>query len=171
MRRILACAALLSLGIAACATSQTSRSDRMAGLAPMLSVERFLQAVNTHDLEAMAQIFGTASGPIADQAGSAVGCAFRRMGSWVGLGRRCVAWREIELRMDAISMILRHDDYRIRGESNVAGRRHPTTRVGVDLVQGSERFENVPFVVVETPGGRWLLEEIGLERVTGARGR
>jgi hypothetical protein len=47
----------------------------------------------------------------------------------------------------------------------------PVLGVGVDLVQGSERYENVPFVVVETPGGRWLLEEIGLERVTGARGR
>lgn len=132
----------------------------------MLSVERFLQASNTRDLDSMARIFGTANGPIADQTGSPVGCTFRRLGSWFGMGQRCLSWTEIEVRMDAIAQILRHDDYRIREESQVAGRRHPTTRIGVDLTRGSSRYDNVPFVVVQASGGRWLLEEIGLERLT-----
>jgi hypothetical protein len=141
----------------------------MAGPQPQLSVERFLQAANTRDLEAMARIFGTSRGPITDRAGSSVGCAFRRMGSWIGLSRRCLSWQQIEVRMNTIAYILRHDDYRMRSESTVAGRAHPTTRVGVDLVQGPERYQDVPFFVVRTSGGQWLVEEIGLERITAAR--
>jgi hypothetical protein len=160
---------ILALAMTGCASSQQAPSSQMAGVAPMLSVERFLQAANTRDLDAMARIFGTANGPIADQAGGAFGCAFRRMGSWIGLSRRCVSWTEIEVRMDAIARILRHDDYQIQSESSVAGRRHPTTRIGVDLVRGSERYQDVPFTVVQASEGRWLLEEIGLERITGAR--
>jgi len=141
----------------------------MAGPQPQLSVERFLQAANTRDLEAMARIFGTEDGPIADEAGSTLGCAFRRMGSWIGLSGRCTSWQQIELRMNTIAYILRHDDYRMRSETTVAGRRAPTTRVGVDLEWGRERYQDVPFVVVRAGGGEWMIEEIGLERITGAR--
>lgn len=169
MRRLLLLAAFLPLGIGGCASSPSPSSSQMAGLAPMLSVERFLQAANTNDLDSMARIFGTVRGPIADQTGSAVGCAFRRMGSWFGIGRRCLSWSEIEVRMDAIARILRHDDYRIRGETSVAGRAQRTTRVGVDLTRGSNRYNDVPFVVVQASEGRWFLEEIGLERITGGR--
>ena len=169
MRRTCIPAVILALAVTGCASSQQTTSSQMAGVAPMLSVERFLQAANTRDLDAMARIFGTADGPIADQAGRSLGCAFRRMGSWIGLSRRCVSWAEIEVRMDAIARILRHDDYQIRSESAVAGRRYPTTRIGVDLVRGSERYQDVPFTVVQASEGRWLLEQIGLERITGAR--
>jgi hypothetical protein len=166
MRRTLFLAALLTLGVSACASSQNIPPTRMAGVAPMLSVERFLQAANTSDLEAMARIFGTSSGAIAEQTGNPFGCAFKRIGSWVGLGSRCVSRQQIELRMNAIALVLRHNDYRIRNERDVPGRRAPTTRVGVDLVQGSSTVTDVPFVVVRTSNGRWLVEEIGLERVT-----
>jgi hypothetical protein len=142
----------------------------MAGLAPALSVERFLQAVNTGDLHGMARIFGTERGSIAEETGGPLGCAFRRVGSWVGLGNRCVSWVDIELRMNAIALILRHDDYAVRSEGSVPGRTRPTTRVGVDLDQGPSRYPDVPFVVVQTRDGRWLVEEIGLERITSAEG-
>lgn len=161
-KTLLVAVAVVSAG---CASQQPARGPA-AGPEPMLSVERFLQAANTRDLDAMARIFGTADGPIAERAGSTLGCAFRRMGSWIGLSRRCVSWQDIELRMNTIALILEHDDYRIRSESSVAGRRHPTTRLGVDLERGERRFDNVPFVVVRSTEGRWLIEEIGLDRIT-----
>ena len=36
----------------------------LAGVAPQLSVERFLQAANARDFEAMERLFGTHDGPI-----------------------------------------------------------------------------------------------------------
>jgi hypothetical protein len=168
LRRFLFVAAFIPLGTVGCASTPSAPSSQMAGVAPMLSVERFLQAANTRDLDSMSRIFGTARGPIADESGSAVGCAFKRMGSWFGIGRRCLSWREIEIRMDAIAQILRHDDYRIRGESSVAGRAN-TTRVGVDLTRGDQQFNDVPFTVVQASQGRWFVEEIGLDRITSPR--
>ena len=158
----------LALGSIAggCASTPSGSSDRMPGTAPMVSVERFLQAANTEDFDAMARIFGTAGGPIADQSGGTVSCAFRRIGSWIRLSDRCLSRSQIELRMNAIALLLRHDSYRVRSESGVAGRTSPTRRVGVDLEQGSSVVADVPFVVVELSDGRWLVEEIGLERLT-----
>lgn len=132
----------------------------------MLSVERFLQAENTGDLEAMARIFGTAEGPIADRTGHFITCPFRRLGSWCRMGDPCLSWVEIELRMNLIAQILQHDDYRVRTEVPVPGRTSQTTRVGVDLVRGLSEYLDVPFEVVLTPDGRWLVESIGLERIT-----
>jgi len=154
-----------------CASGPPLAQSRMAASQPMLSVERFLQAANTGDLEAMARIFGTSSGPIADQAGGTLPCAFRRMGSWIGLGSRCVSWIDIELRMDAIARLLRHDDYRVRSEASVAGRTRPTIRVGVDMARGASSIQDVPFVVVQASNGRWMVEEIGLERLTAEAGK
>lgn len=169
MRPALLLAVILSLGLTACATSTTVPANRMAGVAPMLSVERFLQAANTNDLDAMTRIFGTSSGAMADRLGGPLGCGFKRIGSWIGVSERCENRQNLELRMNAIALILRHNDYRIRGERDVPGRTSPTTRVGVDLVQGSTTHSDVPFVVVRTRDGRWLIEQIGLEQVTQAR--
>lgn len=137
----------------------------MAAVAPMLSVERFLQAANSRDLDAMARLFGTPDGPIADTGGT-VGCAFKKLGSWIGLAEACSTAQDVELRMDAIAQILEHDDYSIVNESRVAGRSVPTTRIGVNLVMGDETVQDVPFVVVETADGRWLVQRIGLETIT-----
>lgn len=138
----------------------------VSAVGPSLSVENFLRAANLRDHYSMAMIFGTADGPIESTRGSTFGCAFKRMGSWIGLSERCVTWQEIELRMDAIANILRHDDFRVTSESVVAGRTHPTTRVMVEVRRGAASFPDVPFVVVQASPGRWLVEEIGLERLT-----
>jgi hypothetical protein len=111
-------------------------------VAPVLSVERFLQAANANDYDAMARLFGTPSGPIQ--------------------GDRS----EIELRMDAIARVLRHEDYRVVSESAVPGREVPTTRIGVDLTIAGERIPDVAFHVVQTEGGRWMVQEIDLEAIT-----
>ncbi len=164
MRLTLLTVALLALG--ACASAPVGQGGSVAGVAPMLSVERFLQAANTGDLVAMARIFGNADGAIADETSNAFVCAFKRMGSWVGLGERCLSWVEIELRMNAIAVVIQHDDYRVRAESPVPGRGRPTTRVSVDIARGADQFMDVPFLVVQSSDGRWLVEEIGLAQLT-----
>lgn len=115
----------------------------MAGTSPLQSVERFLTAVNAHDLADMAAVFGTAEGP------------FR--------GDRA----EVEIQMDALSTILTHQSYEIVSERQVPGRESPTTRVGVTLTIDGETYPDVTFVTVRTNEGRWMVQEIDLERVTG----
>lgn len=163
LRRLLLLGLTLLLATG-CATSSASDGE-MAAVAPMLSVERFLQAANARDLDAMARLFGTADGPVADTGGP-VGCAFKKMGSWIGIGTACSSPQEVELRMDAIAQILEHEDYRVSSDSRVAGRENPTRRVGVDLVIRGDTVPDVPFVVVETSGERWMIEQIGLETIT-----
>lgn len=148
----------------ACAT-QVMETRRDQAVGPQLSVESFLQAANQRDLERMARLFGTPDGPIANT-GSAFGCAFKRMGSWIGLSDRCTTRQQIELRMNAIALLLQHDDYQMLGDQRVAGRPTMTTQIGVNLSRRGRSIGMVPFVVVETDSG-WLIEEIGLEGVTG----
>jgi hypothetical protein len=164
MKRLLFAPLLLVLG--GCTTTRIVSSGEMAAVAPALSVERFLQASNQRDLHAMAGLFGTADGPVIETGGP-LGCAFKKIGSWIGLGERCVKLQEIELRMDAIAQILNHEDYAVVSERTVAGRENPTTRIGVDLrIQGRD-IPDVPFLVVRTHEGRWLVQEIDLGKVTG----
>lgn len=115
----------------------------MPGTSPLQSVERFLVAVNARKLDDMAMVFGTPDGPVR--------------------GDRI----EIEIRMDALATILAHDAYEIVSERQVPGRQHPTTRVGVTLTIDGTSYPDVSFVTVRTPQGRWMVQEIDLERVTG----
>ena len=61
--------------------------------------------------------------------------------------------------------ILRHEDYRIVRQEMVAGRDIPTTRVVVTLTINGQLVNDVPFLVVQASGGRWLVQEVDLERV------
>ncbi len=164
MNRFIIVAVSLLLG--GCTTTQYVTSGEMAGIAPALSVERFLRATNARDLHGMARIFGTEKGPIIETGGP-VKCGFKKLGSWIGIGQRCYTYQEVELRMDAIAQILRHQDYTLVSESRVPGRVNPTTRIGVNLTIRGRTIRDVPFLVVRGKDGRWLIEEIGLERVTG----
>ncbi|HET9948515.1 MAG TPA: hypothetical protein VFQ22_06315 [Longimicrobiales bacterium] len=134
-----------------------------APVAAQLSVERFLQAANQRDVEAMGRLFGTADGPVLDTGGG-VGCFFKKIGSWFG-GSACVKRVEVEVRMDAIASIVRHDDYRIVREEPVPGRVSPTRRVYVDFTIDGRQVAEAPFLVVRTDEGRWLVEEVPLERI------
>lgn len=159
---------LLPLLLAGCASGGApSSSSAMAATSPVVSVERFLQAVNVRDLDAMSRIFGTTDGPVIDQTGSTLGCAFKRVGSWISVSTRCRNRADIELSMDVLATILQHDEFRVRSEQNVPGRSRPAIRVGVDLVQGAVEHPDVPFVVVQGRDGRWLVEEIAVTRITG----
>ena len=150
--------------LAGCTTTRVISPGEAASLAPMLSVERFLQASNTRDLHGMANVFGTADGPYIDT-GGAFGCMFKRIGSWIGLGDRCQTIQEVELEMDAIAGLLQHDDYAVVSESRVPGRDDPTTRIGVNFVIRGRNVMDIPFLVVQSKDGRWFIEEIDLEKV------
>lgn len=162
-----ALALLLIVGLSGCTT--VVRSGPGAALVAQLSLERFLQASNARDLEAMARLFGTESGSAFDT-GSTFGCFFKKIGSWFG-GNSCVRKQDVEVRMDAIAQILRHDDYRIVREESVAGRMSQATRVFVDLTLGGQTAREVPFVLVRSGGGQWLVEEIDLQKAMVRSGR
>lgn len=149
--------------LSAC-TSQAGLSE-VAPVAAQLSVERFLQAANQRDVQAMGRLFGTSAGPVGDTGGT-FGCFFKKIGSWFG-GSSCTRRVEVELRMDAIANIVQHEDYMIVREEPVAGRTSPTRRVLVDLDMGTRAVTGAPFVVVQTSEGRWLVEEVPLETIIG----
>lgn len=140
-RAVLLAVALLAT---ACTTQTVVRGGSgVPGASPLQSVERFLVAVNAHDLDEMATHFGTREGPVR--------------------GDRV----EVEVRMDALATILAHDRYEIVSERQVPGRQDPTTRVGVTLTIANEVYPDISFVTVQTSQGRWMVQEIDLERVTG----
>ena len=111
-------AVLLAGGTAACTT--VAQRGPGAGVVAQLSVERFLQAANDRDIEAMGRLFGTEDGPILDTGGT-FGCFFKKIGSWFG-GTACTKRRDVEVRLDAIARLLQHQDYKIVREEAVAGR-------------------------------------------------
>lgn len=157
---------LMLLSSAGCTTQ--SGPVAVAPVAAQLSVERFLQAANERDVQAMGRLFGTADGSLMET-GSTFGCAFKKIGSWFG-GSACTKRTEVELRMDAIASIIQHVDYRIVREEPVAGRVAPTRRVIVDMSMPENRTAaGVPFVVVQTGEGRWLVQQVPLEQVMAAR--
>ena len=146
MKKILAVVALLALS--ACTTRTVAQNPGANPVAATLSVEAFLQAVNARNLDAMAQLFGTYEGTLVD---------------------RGVPATEVELQMDLLVEILRHQEYEIVSERMVAGREENVTRVGVNLMlTPTRRADDVAFVVVEARGGRWLIESIDTQKVTRA---
>lgn len=139
-----------------------------APVGAQLSVERFLQAANQRDIDAMGRLFGTHDGAALDTGGT-FGCMFKKIGSWFG-GSSCVKREDVEIRMDAIASVLQHQDYRIVDERRVAGRQAPTTQVLVNMTtQLGVQVSQVPFEVVRTGEGRWLVQRVDLERVMAAR--
>ena len=141
--RAVAVIGVVALGACARQVASPARpSSEMAGMLPVLSVERFLQAANARDFQAMRELFGTHAGPIA--------------------GER----REMEVRMAAIAEVLRHEDYKITGDQREPGREFPTTRVTVTITKGGRQISDVPFLVVQTDKGGWLVEQVDLEKIT-----
>jgi len=137
-----------------------------ASLEPARVVAAFLDAANRRDHAAMASHFGTAAGPIGDR-GSTLGCALRKLGSWLGLGDRCLTAQEVELRMDLLAAILSHTSYRVGGQATVAGRGRPATRIEVEVKTVTDQGVLLPFVLIQGRNGAWLVEEVDLGRLTG----
>jgi hypothetical protein len=147
--------ALVILLLSACTTQVVdggspgaSTSQLSADVAPALTVEAFLTAANDDDWSTMGRLFGTKDGP------------FERIG-----GSR----QEVELRMNAIALILKHTDFRVMAQNRVPGRDNPTIRVGVDITSDDGiTVPDVGFFVVESNDGPWLVEEIELVKLTAA---
>ena len=130
-----------------CTSRTVVNQSQLSIVAPTLTVERFLQAANTRDLETMARLFGTDDGPIGDR-------------------RNRI---EVELRMDVIAEILQHDDYQIISDRRVPGTEAPSNRIGVDLrLRGGTVVRDVGFTVVLESNDRWLISIIELVKITQA---
>ena len=145
LRALTALALVLVVSSCATQTVRNSGSGVVAGTSPLQSVERFLAAVNARDLDNMSELFGTRDGPM----------------------RRPKA--EAEVHMDLLATVLEHKAYEIVAERMVPGRADPTTRVGVTLTIDDRVIPDVSFLTVRTAEGRWMVQEIDLERVTSRR--
>ncbi len=128
-------------------TPMVAGDTELSSVAPVLSVERFLQAVNAEDIESMARLFGTAQGP-------ATGDPL-----------------QLETELALISQILRHQDYRVVSDRRAFGRAAQTHRIGVNLTIDGEVIPDVAFLVVQATGGRWFVECVDLEKVTSGTGQ
>ena len=107
-----------------------------AAMAPAAAVEQFMGFAAQQRYTEMGYVFGTSRGPIAEQQAPA----------------------RVTRRMQAIASVLRHDTYSMTGVVPLNNR--PEARlVTVQLRQG-RRTVDVPFTVVQGPGGRWLVEVV-----------
>lgn len=113
-------------------------------VAPALIIERFLQAVNAQDLETMARLFGTERGSILNRDPRS----------------------EVEQRMYTLAAILRHEDYQLEGERPVPGRLGQAVQMIVRMRFGSRQVA-VPYTLVRTRNGPWIIEQIDVESITG----
>ena len=128
---------------------------------PRTVVAEFLDAANRRDHWAMASRFGTAEGPVGERPG-ALGCALRRVGSWLGIGHRCASDAEVEVRMDLIAAALAHESYSVVREERVVGKGRPAWLVEVELAAAG-RLVAVPFLAILSSGERWLVERVELK--------
>lgn len=139
---VLACAALV-----ACASSGPSPSSGegpYGAVSSEAAVRGFLDAADAEDYRRMGQLFGTERGPAVDAFGI----------------------EEVEARMIVLSKLLQHTGYTLR-QSNLA-------MLGPDRVRWEAALEGsrngnvvVPVITVPTGGGRWFVERLTLDALTG----
>lgn len=114
------------------------------GVAPTMTIERFMRAVNQKDLNTMARLFGTREGPVTK--------------TWTA--------KEVDERMQVLAAVLRHNDYEIGQEDVVPGRRNEATQFTVNITIG-KRVVPVPFVLVRSAlEPVWLIENISVDKLT-----
>lgn len=130
-------------GGSASSGSQTFRTPAAQSQEPALLVERFLWAANANDLETMTRLFGTAKQTIVEREG--------RM--------------RAERRMYVLASILRHQDYSIQGKQTVPGRIMDAIELQV-RIETEDQTATVPFLVVRSNDGGWIIEQIGIEPLT-----
>jgi hypothetical protein len=114
-------------------------------MAPAAAVEQFMGFAAQQRYTEMGYVFGTSRGPLAEQQAP---------------GR-------VNRRMQAIAGVLRHDSFSMTGVVPLP-ERPDARRVTVQIRRG-QRIMNVPFTVVQGPGGRWLVEVVDLEAAMDVR--
>jgi hypothetical protein len=142
------CLLLLVAASAACAPRQQAtgpaptRTSAATTAAPgaansRAALETFLRAVHSEDLQAMSLIWGTAEGP----------------------ARNRMTREDLERRELVMICFLRHDNYQILGEQQLAGSERRTL---VELRRGNlTRSSN--FTTVQARDGRWYVLTAELE--------
>jgi hypothetical protein len=110
----------------------------MIPMDPELTVTRFMTAVKANDLVAMSQLWGTSSGPAADDMDSA----------------------ELEMRLTVMQLYLTHDEYQIEPAVALVGL-DDRTRAYVVRVTRAGCVLPVPFELVSVGGG-WLVSSVDL---------
>ena len=129
------------------ATGGPAPAGVSAAMAPAAAVEQFMGFAAQQRYTEMGYVFGTARGPLAQQQSP----------------------DRVIRRMQAIASVLRHETYSMTGVVPVPGR-EDARQVTVQLRQGQNTV-NVPFTVVQGPGGRWLVEMVDLEAAMTSGGR
>lgn len=111
--------------------------------APADVVERFMRLLAAKDYLGMGHLFGTAEGPITSRDPQ----------------------QQVERRMYAIANIMANDRFVIRGQQGIPGRGPEVTQLTVQITQQGET-KDVPFVVVRSANGGYLVEQVDLQAVT-----
>lgn len=109
-------------------------------------LDQFLRAANARDLATMGSLFGTKDGPV------------------TGLDSKDV----VEARMFVFASLLAHEDYKVDREQIVPGRLQDATQLDVNITLKDKRLV-VPFVLVRTKDGKWLVEQFDAQRITAGR--
>jgi hypothetical protein len=137
--------AFIAAFLSACASREVpiSAAPPNSSVGPSLVVEQFLRAANSNDLATMSRLFGTREGPVV----------------------RLDPHRQNEERMFALASVLRHQDFAVEGQQVVPGRGNEAIQLIVRM-QTSQRTVAVPFTMVVTRDGSWLVEQIGIDRLT-----
>ena len=146
LRVVRPAALMLGLALLSACAGATTRTGVDSSVGPAMTIERFLRATNQSDLDTMASLFGNRDGSVT----------------------RVWSQKEVDERMLIFASVLRHTDNTIAGEEVVAGRRNEATLLNVDMVIRGDTIQ-VPFTMVLSGDQNWLIENIGIERVTRGR--
>jgi len=144
--RIRSLAFALLAATAACgggATTMAPPSGMAPAAGPAQVVEQFMRLAGANDYARMGYLFGTREGPITGRDPE----------------------QQVQRRMYAIANILKNDRFVIRGQNPIPGRGPEAEQLTVQITQQG-RVVDVPFVVVRTTAGAWLVEQVDLEAIT-----
>ena len=108
------------------------------------AVVQFLDAAQAEDYRGMWAVFGTAEGAAIERFGVA----------------------EVEPRMVVLSRLLKHRDYELR-LADLAGLGPDRTRYEVRMVGTRKGDVVVPFVTTHDDRGRWYVEQLQADRLSG----
>lgn len=133
------------LALTGCGGSPPPANVTPAPLRPDATVEMFLAASDSNDLDRMASLWGDEDGPS-------------------NVSNK-IALEERTQRLQIIQRLLRHEQRRlVLGDTALPGR----SVVTAHLTQGTRRF-TVPFTCIRMRSGGWLIREIGLEAAMPSR--
>jgi hypothetical protein len=101
------------------------------------AVERFMTAARVQDLDAMSQVWGTSSGPV----------------------RATMPRQEWEMREVVFMRCLRHDSWRVLGESPAAG----GERLMIVEIKFRDLTRSANFYAVMGPEQRWFVRQFDMD--------